>query len=207
MIPGMAPLSNEPSNFQSTEPSHQCPAPAISVSGTAWAMSEPTMLTIGSSGYSSTSAVTPIAPAPTEEMLTTTPNTAPQPTVSHSLVCGVMRCIAGPTKAKNQRRASRTPPVSTSTMPRENEITLPMSGDSTLNCDSTSTVTIVAGTLPLASRPTTRQSTVRFAPCTSVPTLLLAAAYSRSVPTAVAGWKPNSSTSNGVINDPPPTPV
>ena len=32
-------------------------------------------------------------------------------------------------------------------------------------------------------------------------------AYSKSVPTAVAGWKPNSSTSSGVISDPPPTPV
>ena len=27
------------------------------------------------------------------------------------------------------------------------------------------------------------------------------------MPTAVAGWMPNSSTSSGVINDPPPTPV
>ena len=32
--------------WKSTDPSHQCPAPAMSVSGTAWAMSEPTMRTI-----------------------------------------------------------------------------------------------------------------------------------------------------------------
>jgi hypothetical protein len=33
------------------------------------------------------------------------------------------------------------------------------------------------------------------------------AANSRSVATAVVGCTPNSSTSNGVISDPPPTPV
>ncbi|EXI85511.1 MAG: hypothetical protein AW12_02268 [Candidatus Accumulibacter sp. BA-94] len=40
-----------------------------------------------------------------------------------------------------------------------------------------------------------------------MPPALVIAAYSRSVPTAVAGWTPKTSTSSGVINEPPPTPV
>ena len=44
------PISSETSSAQSTEPIHQWPAPASSVSGTAWAMSEPTMRTVGSLG-------------------------------------------------------------------------------------------------------------------------------------------------------------
>jgi hypothetical protein len=40
-----------------------------------------------------------------------------------------------------------------------------------------------------------------------VPVALVAAAYSRSVPTAVAGWTLNSRTRMGVISEPPPTPV
>ena len=75
------------------------------------------------------------------------------------------------------------------------------------NWDSSSRVAAVAGTLPAARRPTMRQFTVWFMPCTSVPTDLVAEAYSRSVPTAVAGWMPNSSTSSGVISEPPPVPV
>jgi hypothetical protein len=39
------------------------------------------------------------------------------------------------------------------------------------------------------------------------PPALVIAAYNRSVPTAVAGGMPNPSTSNGVISEPPPTPV
>src|SRR3954469_7428263 len=44
-------------------------------------------------------------------------------------------------------------------------------------------------------------------PCTRLPPVLVAAAYSRSVPTAVDGWTPNSRINNGVISEPPPTPV
>ena len=51
--------------------------PATKVSGTAWAMSEPAIFTTGSSGYSSKSAVTPSAPAPTEETVTSTPSSTP----------------------------------------------------------------------------------------------------------------------------------
>ena len=61
--------------------------------------------------------------------------------------------------------------------------------------------------LPIASVPTKRQSIVRAALCTMVPVALVEAANSKSVPTAVVGWTPNSKMSSGVNNEPPPTPV
>src|SRR6185437_449903 len=50
IMPGIEPASRDTSMWTSTDPSHQCPAPAISVSGTACAISEPTMRTIGDLG-------------------------------------------------------------------------------------------------------------------------------------------------------------
>src|SRR5258708_2614572 len=44
-------------------------------------------------------------------------------------------------------------------------------------------------------------------PCTRLPTVLVAPANRRSVPTAVAGETPNNRTRIGVISEPPPTPV
>jgi len=67
MTPGNDSTSSEPMMCQSTVPIIQCPAPAMSVSGTAWAISEPTMLTIGSLGYKMIKVQAPMAPAPTEE--------------------------------------------------------------------------------------------------------------------------------------------
>ena len=46
---------------------------------------------------------------------------------------------------------------------------------------------IYVGTLPAASRETMRQSIVPFLPWTNVPAVLVAAAKSKSVPTAVTG--------------------
>src|SRR6266536_2062271 len=71
----------------------------------------------------------------------------------------------------------------------------------------TARVNSAPGTLPAASLATMSQRTWRRRECTTTPPALVTAAYSRSVPTAVAGLTPNSSTSNGVINEPPPTPV
>ena len=45
-------------------------------------MSDPTILTIGSLGYKMSSTQTPIAPAPTEEIVTSTPRMAPTMTVA-----------------------------------------------------------------------------------------------------------------------------
>ena len=67
--------------------------------------------------------------------------------------------------------------------------------------------TAAAGTLPLASRPTMRQAMVFFSPWTNDPAIFVAAVKSRSVPTAVVGCIPKTSTSNGVISAAPPTPV
>ena len=50
MIPGMDPASKASIRPKSTEPIHQWPRPAISVSGTAWAMSLAAMRAIGRRG-------------------------------------------------------------------------------------------------------------------------------------------------------------
>jgi hypothetical protein len=42
-IPGNDPTNSEPSSDQSIDPRNQWPMPAMSVSGTAWAISEPTI--------------------------------------------------------------------------------------------------------------------------------------------------------------------
>jgi hypothetical protein len=65
----------------------------------------------------------------------------------------------------------------------------------------------VAGTLPMTSRPTTRQSTRRLNPNEAVATSFVLAENMRSVPTATAGGCPKINTNMGVIKDPPPTPV
>ncbi|MCY1458157.1 hypothetical protein D9M71_755150 [compost metagenome] len=67
-------------------------------------------------------------------------------------------------------------------------------------------VNATAGTLPRVSQPVIAQSMLLFFLWTRTPLDLVMAAYSRSVPTAVAGLMPNHSRM-GVINDPPPTPV
>ncbi|MNG06346.1 hypothetical protein D3C84_895760 [compost metagenome] len=67
-------------------------------------------------------------------------------------------------------------------------------------------VSATAGTLPRVSQPVMAQSMFLFLRCTSTPLDLVIAAYSRSVPTAVAGLMPNQSRI-GVISEPPPTPV
>ena len=67
-------------------------------------------------------------------------------------------------------------------------------------------VSTVAGTDPAARGPATRQSTLPFLEWMAVPAVFVVAAKSRSVPTAVSGWTPKSSISNGVIREPPPHP-
>ena len=59
----------------------------------------------------------------------------------------------------------------------------------------------VAGTDPAARSPATRQSTLPFLEWMAVPAVFVVAAKSRSVPTAVSGWTPKSSISNGVIRE------
>ena len=61
--------------------------------------------------------------------------------------------------------------------------------------------------LPVTSRPTMRQSTLLLNPNEAVATSLVPAENIKSVPTAMAGDWPKTSTRIGVINEPPPTPV
>jgi len=49
-IPGNDPTNSEPSSDQSIDPRNQWPMPAMSVSGTAWAISEPTIFATASRG-------------------------------------------------------------------------------------------------------------------------------------------------------------
>jgi hypothetical protein len=77
MTPGIEPIRRLASNMRLTSPITQWPMPPSSVSGTAWAISVPTMRANGMFGYSINSAVTPIAPAPTDETDTATPMVAP----------------------------------------------------------------------------------------------------------------------------------
>ncbi len=85
-MPGSEPARSTPISCQSIAPIAQCPMPATSVSGTACAISEPTMRAIGRRGYNSNSAVTPTAPAPTDEIDTSTPSTMPTNTVARAMV-------------------------------------------------------------------------------------------------------------------------
>src|SRR5579859_4984732 len=206
-MPGIDPTSSHITIDQSVEPIHQCPSPATSVSGTACAMSEPTMLAIGSLGYSSNSAVTPSAPAPIDVVVTSTPSSMPTAVVQCVTCRGVSTSIRGAITPTNCRLNTSDSAVSSSNTPSITEINVPAARLFRLNCDSTSSVSTVPGTLPDASSRTMRQFTVRCAPCTSVPTDFVADAYSRSVPTAAAGCTPKSSTSSGVISEPPPVPV
>ena len=50
MMPGTEPISSETSSRRSTLPIHQCARPAISVSGTACTMSDPTIRATGMRG-------------------------------------------------------------------------------------------------------------------------------------------------------------
>ena len=50
MIPGIDPASSDSISVKSTDPMSQWPMPAISVSGTAWAMSLPAIRATGSLG-------------------------------------------------------------------------------------------------------------------------------------------------------------
>src|SRR3569623_842488 len=76
-MPGSEPSSRLPNNTKSTVPMWRWPSPATAVSGTAWAMSVPTMRAVGRPGYRKNNIAAPSAPAPTEVIVTSTPNTMP----------------------------------------------------------------------------------------------------------------------------------
>jgi len=61
--------------------------------------------------------------------------------------------------------------------------------------------------LPAHSWPTTFQGTRRWRARLTVPPILVKAANSKSVPTAMWGLMPKKKMRMGVISEPPPTPV
>ena len=170
-------------------------------------MSVPTITGSRSRGYSSSNAVTPSAPAPTDVIVTRSPSANPVATVMVIWPCGETRSSFGPNTATRRVRKNSDIAVMISMMPSVTATQRIWPVDPVSSWERITKPSAVPGKLPLANRRTIRQFTVPLSPCTMVPTLFVADAYSRSVPTAVAGWMPNTNISNGVINDPPPTPV
>ncbi|ABA50633.1 hypothetical protein BURPS1710b_3197 [Burkholderia pseudomallei 1710b] len=177
-IPGTDPISSDTSIAQSTEPSIQCPTPATSVSGTACAMSEPTMRVVDSAGYSSSRTVTPIAPAPTEVSDTSTPSTAPVSTVAASVRVGLggSARVRFAANAASCGRNSSDSDVSSNAAPSTNWIIRLVSCECMPCACRNHSVIAAAGTLPAARRPVIRHSTVPLSPCTKVPVALVSAA-------------------------------
>ena len=116
--------------------------------------------------------MTPIAPAPIEEIETSTPIAAPVTTVSTA-------CRAGGSASAFCVRAIKRPrkrmlaAVATSANPSTNEISAEVACVRGPSAFRTSSVAALAGTLPPASRPTMRQLTAPLCPWTAVPTALV----------------------------------
>ena len=149
----------------------------------------------------------PTAPAPTEEIDTITPRPAPTSTVARAIVASSTRSMRVRNFSMTSLRKMREVAVNNSAK-HNTELTRPRAAPvDRSSCQSTSNVSRLAGMLPAASRITAGQWMVRAQPWTTTPPLLVAAAYNRSVPTAVDGCTPNNKIRIGVISDPPPTPV
>src|SRR3989338_6898993 len=187
-----------------------CPIPATAVSGTAWAMSVPTTFTACMRGFRNNNATVPSTPAPTEEIVTSVPTMTPVTIVAagrwrwcNPYTVLSLRCAIFLIQFFSNSALAVSSSATLSTLVTR----LCSVCSSSIRYFSRAIVITAAGKLPRLSKPTTFQSTVPRRPCTQPPSDLVSEAYSRSVPTAVAGETPKSSTSNGVINDPPPTPV
>ena len=84
-------------------------------------------------------------------------------------------------------RNSTDSEVTNSAIPSQNLMVLTAASEAISMCFKLSVVMIDAGTLPKASNRTIFQSILPSLPCAKIPTLLVTAAYSKSVPTAKAG--------------------
>ena len=157
-------------------PIAQCPIPATSVKGTACTISEPTIRAIGSFGYSSSSAVTPTAPAPTDEIETSTPSMAPTSTVARPIVEDSSRSTTWPRDCNMVLRKISEAAVSTSANDSTTLIRLRAAALLRSSCQSTTSVKILAGILPLANLITAGQCTLRAQLCTTLPPALVPAA-------------------------------
>jgi hypothetical protein len=145
------------------------------------------MTAIGVEGYRINNAVTPRAPAPTDEIVTSTPRMAPVRIVSHAALRGEIAAMTGSMIARNCFRKINESAVSNSMIPNVIEIMVLVVALVRSIWAMTYIVSRVAGVLPVARRRVMRQSIVWFRPCTHVPAIFVIEAYNRSVPTAVAG--------------------
>ena len=105
-------------------------------------------------------------------------------------------------------RSRTTVPVSSSAVP----IAISMNVSNPLphasrSLSSSQTPSSAPGHEPIASHSAMRGNTVPLRKCCQPPTVLVTAAYARSVPTATTGLMPNTRMSSGVISEPPPMPV
>src|SRR5450830_713022 len=153
-------------------PSEAWPNPATNVSGTAWAISLPTMVVIFSRGYSMINAVTPSAPAPTEVSVTSEPKTNPNNIVPGATYCsGNQRPFCA--NCINLLRNNTATEVTIRAMPSQNL----MVDTALLDCTSivfkNRMVAMEAGMLPIANSFTIRQSMLPSLPCAKIPTDLV----------------------------------
>src|SRR5487761_2477937 len=209
-MPGNEPNNKLPSKTKSTVPNARCPIPASAVSGTAWTMSVPTTFTAAIRGYKNSSATVPNTPAPTEEIVTNTPTTAPTSMVA----AGKWRWCNSSIEPTSRRAIFLMASLNNNAAAVASKATLNTPVTKPRSVFSSNTryfnkmiVIAAAGKLPIANSPATFQSTEPLRACTQPPKDLVSAAYNKSVPTAVTGDTPNNNTSSGVISEPPPTPV
>ena len=114
------------------------------------------MRAVGSRGYSRMMAVTPSAPAPTEEIDTNMPSTAPSNTVSTVVRHGSSSPTTAPRKASLRFLKTRTKPVAARAAPRTPVMTACAAPLWAPKRDKANRARVVVGRLPAASRPTRR---------------------------------------------------
>ncbi len=117
-----------------------------------------------------------MAPAPTEEIDTSTPSAAPVATVRTAVRRASSRPSRSPKASTSWRRKISAPAVTNSATPSTTVINWLAAAPLRSSFDSAKSVAAVIGTLPAASRPTMRQLMEPIRPCATVPAVLVAAA-------------------------------
>ena len=97
--------------------------------------------------------------------------------------------------------------VSSSAAPNVGVTSFENAAESSAIVWSNARVRMAAGNEPATSQPVIGHDTLPRRACAAAPPALVIAAKSRSVPTATGADTPKPSVNNGVISEPPPTPV
>ena len=207
--PGIEPSSSVPMSAKSMLPDSRCANAATHSRTAACATSVPTTRW----GLRRKPRIRPMAisvPEPADVTPSTRPIVAPSATAA-------ALCRAFMTKAPRSRaewsaiasaRSSTSAPVSASVPPMASSRKVSkLSPHASRRRSSSHTPTSAAGHDPIASHSAMRGNTVPLRKCRKPPTVLVTAAYARSVPTATTGWMPATRMSSGVISEPPPMPV